>query len=398
MFPLILLLPVYLSAVDQDAVNTWNYYKSDFNNRIAKPLTSDTDFVLQNGETFKANLTCSESAKEFLIITYSGTSEISINISVDKSLNGNFTTYTLSGISGICSSAVIKCTPNTWNDCKYYNYSYDGINFSLNQISYQDTSGCYCTNSSCGSPAEHYKRSILGEIGGPISEVFNKFYSSYIISKVDNDNTHVTYYAYDQSTCQNYDGDIGAAYSQTNDIHISQKSETMQTEQSNDENSVYYMTIDSMNNQTENEFDEEISIVKEVNKDITVSGDTSDYSFTYMGKTQSEDGEWVLNNEDGTMQIDFSNPEVKYCLVKWLQLNTQIHTDGTEHTTQNNEIESWQQEIRECTGADYSVCPVNTDKGELIKYPCGEINAFAEATSALTALKEMADDISCSSD
>jgi hypothetical protein len=124
---------------------------------------------------------------------------------------------------------------------------------------------------------------------------------------------------------------------------------------------------------------------------IAVEGDTSDYTFTYNSSQKDEDGHWIASNHDGKINIDFLQPDIKYCEVKFLTENTQILSPGD---TKNTTI--WHTKILECTGENYDICPYDTNKGEIVKHPCGEIDNFAEVTSVISILKNETDDISCS--
>jgi hypothetical protein len=70
-------------------------------------------------------------------------------------------------------------------------------------------------------------------------------------------------------------------------------------------------------------------------------------------------------------------------------------SDGETRHSSIGETDTYKTTIRECTGQNYDICPVDTTR-EVIKSQCGENDDFAEVTSALFALQEMANDISCS--
>ena len=82
----------------------------------------------------------------------------------------------------------------------------------------------------------------------------------------------------------------------------------------------------------------------------------------------------------------------------YLEENSTVFTDGQTHHSSRGDTKTWKTKIVECTGDDYSICPVDSSKGELLKHPCGEIDNFAEATSILMAIDEAVDDFSCSLD
>jgi len=378
-----------------DAVNTLNYFKNDFTSNISNPLTTDTDFKTQSGKTFKANITCNEDAKKFITITYSGNSDININVQIDKNLNASFSSYNITGVSGICSNGFIKCNLDSWNGCKYYQYTYNNA-LSINEVSFNQLSGCSCINSSCNNSSQHYKKSILGDIGGTLLNLFSNYYNDYDVSLSVHNSSKIEYLAKKHGSCINNQGEKGIGYTQTDDNTMLAKTEELKASQSGDENSTYSIVTNSVNNQNNHSYSSELDDLKEVQKNISIDGDENDYSYSYSAKTKGGDGSWYVKNDDSSMQIDFTNTDSKYCEVKYLKTNSQVHTDETQHTTQNNEDNMWHTDIRECTGTNKDICPYDVSAGEMIKHPCGQIDNFAEATSQLQALQDMADDISCS--
>jgi len=97
------------------------------------------------------------------------------------------------------------------------------------------------------------------------------------------------------------------------------------------------------------------------------------------------------------VNINWANPDIKYCEIKFLEENTVVFSDGETHHSSTGDTQTWKTKIIECTGDDYSVCPYDSSKGEMIKHPCGDIDNFAEATSIMMAVDEATDDFTCSS-
>ena len=112
---------------------------------------------------------------------------------------------------------------------------------------------------------------------------------------------------------------------------------------------------------------------------------------SWLKVTQNEDGSWSVRNDNAKVNIDFLNPNIKYCEIKYLEENSTVFTDGQTHHSSRGDTKTWKTKIVECTGDDYSICPVDSSKGELLKHPCGEIDNFAEATSILMAIDEAVD-------
>ena len=368
--------------------------KGHFNNvqtNVAAPLTSNSDFKTVNGsKSFKANLTCNETIKPFLEISYSGTSDITINVSIDTDLNGSKDKiFSFDGVSGVGTNGIIKCTTNSWKNCKYFLWNISNNNLTLSETVLTNLGGPYCINSSCGSLSVNQKINVLDTIGGAISSMYQSSNSNYLITKTQNDGNKIVFYGQNYQDCTNYKEQ---APSKSHDLDTT----NIIASQSKDENSVYYVLNEEVKNQNTNKFDTDVKQTTVIKNSVSVKGDTSDYTFTYSGKTQNEDGSWSTRNDNAKVNIDFLNPNIKYCEIKYLEENSILFSDGQTHHSSSGDTKTWKTKIVECTGNDYSICPVDTSKGEIIKHPCGQIDNFAEATSILMAIDEAVDDFSCS--
>ena len=362
----------------------------NFKSNISQPMTSNSDFkTVDNSQSFNANLTCGEQTKSFLDISYSGSSDITISVKLDTNLDGvKNKSFTLTNVSGVATNGLVKCNSSTWSNCNYYSYSLNSDDLLLSSVNQFDLGGIYCINSSCGSIAASEKQNILDTIGGAIASLYQNSNSKYLITKTTNDGSHIEFYGQDYKNCQNYQEDRATGSLDTTNVIQSQ---------SNDENSVYYTLNNSVENENTNNFDNNVDNTLEANKGVSVEGDTSDYSFTYVGKQQNTDGSWSLNNDDAKVNINWANPDIKYCEIKFLEENTVVFSDGETHHSSTGDTQTWKTKIIECTGDDYSVCPYDSSKGEMIKHPCGDIDNFAEATSIMMAVDEATDDFTCSS-
>ncbi|KLE06338.1 hypothetical protein N5U00_08095 [Aliarcobacter butzleri] len=368
--------------------------KGHFNNvqtNVAAPLTSNSDFKTVNGsKSFKANLTCNETIKPFLEISYSGTSDITINVSIDTDLNGSKDKiFSFDGVSGVGTNGIIKCSTNSWKNCKYFLWNISNNNLTLSETVLTNLGGPYCINSSCGSLSVNQKINVLDTIGGAISSMYQSSNSNYLITKTQNDGNKIVFYGQNYQDCTNYKEQ---APSKSHDLDTT----NVIASQSKDENSVYYVLNEEVKNQNTNKFDTDVKQTTVIKNSVSVKGDTSDYTFTYSGKTQNEDGSWSTRNDNAKVNIDFLNPNIKYCEIKYLEENSILFSDGQTHHSSSGDTKTWKTKIVECTGNDYSICPVDTSKGEIIKHPCGQIDNFAEATSILMAIDEAVDDFSCS--
>lgn len=364
---------------------------SNVQTNVAAPLTSNSDFKTVNGsKSFKANLTCNETVKPFLEISYSGTSDITINISIDTDLNGSKDKiFSFDGVSGVGTNGIIKCSTNSWKNCKYFLWNISNNNLTLSETVLTNLGGPYCINSSCGSLSVNQKINVLDTIGGAISSMYQSSNSNYLITKTQNDGNKIVFYGQNYQDCTNYKEQ---APSKSHDLDTT----NVIASQSKDENSVYYVLNEEVKNQNTNKFDTDVKQTTVIKNSVSVKGDTSDYTFTYSGKTQNEDGSWSTRNDNAKVNIDFLNPNIKYCEIKYLEENSILFSDGQTHHSSSGDTKTWKTKIVECTGNDYSICPVDTSKGEIIKHPCGQIDNFAEATSILMAIDEAVDDFSCS--
>ncbi|MDN5052902.1 hypothetical protein PJV92_10215 [Aliarcobacter butzleri] len=364
---------------------------SNVQTNVAAPLTSNSDFKTVNGsKSFKANLTCNETVKPFLEISYSGTSDITINVSIDTDLNGSKDKiFSFDGVSGVGTNGIIKCSTNSWKNCKYFLWNISNNNLTLSETVLTNLGGPYCINNSCGSLSVNQKINVLDTIGGAISSMYQSSNSNYLITKTQNDGNKIVFYGQNYQDCTNYKEQVP---SKSHDLDTT----NVIASQSKDENSVYYVLNEEVKNQNTNKFDTDVKQTTVIKNNVTVKGDTSDYTFTYSGKTQNEDGSWSTRNDNAKVNIDFLNPNIKYCEIKYLEENSILFSDGQTHHSSSGDTKTWKTKIVECTGNDYSICPVDTSKGEIIKHPCGQIDNFAEATSILMAIDEAVDDFSCS--
>lgn len=370
--------------------NLRSHFSGNFQSNVSAPLTSNADFkTVNSSKSFSANLTCKDTVNPFLEISYSGTSDITINVNIDTDLNGTKDkTFSFSGVSGVGANGVIKCDSNTWNNCKYFLWSLSNNNLTLQESTLSQLGGIYCINSSCENISSTRKSSILDTIGGAISSMYQSSNSNYLITKTKNNGNEIIFFGQNYQNCQNYQGNIN----QNQNLDTTNIINT----QSNDKSSPYYVLNKSVENQNNNNFDNDVKQTTDVRNSVTVKGNTNDYTFSYTGKQKNEDGSWTTKNSNAKVNIDFLNPNIKYCEIKYLEENTIIFTDGKTHHSSSGDKQTWKTKIVECAGNTYENCPIDSNKGELIKHPCGDIDNFAEATSILTTVSEAANDFSCS--
>jgi hypothetical protein len=367
--------------------STLNYFKSDLSGTINKPITTDQKLKTVDGsKEGDVKLLCAEgSTKEFLEIGYSGNSDITISVQLDKNLDGEKeTNYSFSGISGVCSNGVIKCSLGTWNNCKVYKWTYNSNTLNLSQSTSEYVSGCYCINSSCGSLAATEKKNIIADISGAISPLISNS-SEYIITKAENNGETVKYWGQDYSNCS-------SSYGSKPNISLDGSNMQSATDSAiisgaNDDKSAYYILNEGAGNNMTLDSTYKSSLTSRTTtiRSSSVNPSGNDYAYS-----DSLNGSIV--NVSGTLLLG-SNEEAKYCEVEWSVNNTDVFDDGTNRANSTNSNKSKLSEIRECTD-NWTNCPIN--EGESIKHQCGAIDNFVEVTGALNAVSEATKDMVCS--
>lgn len=375
------LLATCLVYADDTGKQSRNYVVSNFNSAIANPMTTDTNFTTMDGKkSFKGNLTCGSSTTSFLEVSYTGTSDINVSVKLDKDLNGTKeSNFTFSGISGVGANGVVKCNANSWSNCKYYTFSYNGSSLSLVEQSRLNTGGLYCINSSCGSLSTTNQTDILNSLGGAITGVLSAYHSNYMVTKTSNTGTKIEYFGQSLSNCNG--GNTSMPFSETNgDIILKQKVDSNMSS-----NIVYNNVISSSQNYTKtntytNTFSNYKTTNQQMNNTLTLN---NDLSFSYSTTQGTGTGSLVGANLTSA----------KYCQITREVKGSDVYSDGTNKTVTSS-TKTYEDEILQCTGANYDVCPIVA--GETIKYNCGQISNFAEVTSALSAVEEATNDFTCS--
>lgn len=381
LFFFLLLAGSSLLAQDTTGNTSRNYVVSNFNSAIANPMTTDTNFTTMDGKkSFKANLTCGSSTVSFLEITYTGTSDINVTVKLDKNLDGiKESTYNFTGISGVGANGVVKCNSNSWANCRYYSFSYNGSLLSLYEESRTKLGGLYCINSSCGSLSATNQTDILNSLGGAISGVLSAYHSNYMVTKTSNTGTKIEYFGQSLSNCNG--GNTSMPFSETNgDIILKQKVDSNMSS-----NIVYNNVISSSQNYTKtntytNTFSNYKTTNQQMNNTLTLN---NDLSFSYSTTQGTGTGSLVGANLTSA----------KFCQITREVKGSDVYSDGTNKTVTSS-TKTYEDEILQCTGANYDVCPIVA--GETIKYNCGQISNFAEVTSALSAVEEATNDFTCS--
>ena len=363
-----------------EAKNLNTHFSSDFQSTIVSPGSGAGSYTTLDGNsTFNANITCEGATQSVADISYTGTSDIEININVD--MNGDGTKekhYSFSGISGICSDGLIKCDVGTWNNCQYYKYQHNQNNLYLEQSNRANLSNCYCINSSCNNVSSRDTQRVLNDISAVIYEVLQRQMPRFVLTRINNDNSVVEIYGENQDTCRNYQtGNSNYTYNETDNTSlINQGNESMTTELNNP-NSAMTTLVNASTNEDSIDFTTEKNHLRTRSSSIPAA--------TENEKIVSAAGETF----DMSRMEDFE--ETKYCQVEKPVVNSHVYTDGL---SANREFVEY--ELRECVGDNNDICPI--DSGESVKYECGEVNEknFNESVAGLGALNEIAKDITCS--
>ncbi len=361
-----------------------SHFSKNFQSTIVAPGTSSGSFKTVDGNTsFQANMTCEAASISVSDISYTGSSDISINIKMDLNYDGiKETNNNLNNVSGICADGVIKCDINTWNNCSYYNYSFSSSGISVNLSTNQNnTPNCYCINSSCGSPSVNNKKAILDDITAGVYNILQANLPRFVLTQANNDGVTSSIYGENQDECGNYQ--VGSRDIQMDSNSIINQGEAQLASNQTDPDTPAGFILNATNNELSFDYTSEKNELKtktlntpaatESNKIISANGETFDMS-----------------------NIEDSNP-IQYCQVEKLVSNSQVYTDqSTSYTSNTANTQMAEYELRECTGVDYSVCPI--DSGESVKYQCGDVNqdSFNESISGINAVQSMANDMTCS--
>lgn len=173
-------------AMKQNAINPFvgtgqNLYTLDGtqNGNVAMPTPSSNAFLT-------------------LSIIPSATGDLqTVLASQDLNMDGNLVGMSPFGpVAGICANGLISCTPNTFTNCKYFQWSAAPAGLlTLNQVDPTALAGCYCINNSCGSNLALLNLStILRDIGGGAVAAAMKWNPRFTLSSASITNGSVAYY------------------------------------------------------------------------------------------------------------------------------------------------------------------------------------------------------------
>ena len=363
-----------------------NHFKGDLGSTINAPLSSNAPIVSVDGKSKGVvSLTCDENNPdkknvEYLNISYNGSDDIYISVSVDRNLDGvKEGNFTFSGISGICNNGFAKCGYNTFDkNCEYYQWDMQGDTLYGKKAKADDMVGCYCTTARCGGLASNQRKRVLDDISASISRFFGSK-ESFLISGAINDGYSVKYYGSDQTSCNQ-----GKMPNVSRDTHLESAGSDEMARQLANKDSLYSSFQQSAVNNNMKLDDNTKNSIKGIQNttDKSLSYNTGNLSYSYADK----DGKKVDNSYQAE-KLD----KIKYCEVSYSEVSPSVFGDNTVRGQSTNSNTIKKGAIRECKG---DVCPINT--GESIKHACGGIDDFAEVIGALSGVEDAVGDMTCS--
>lgn len=362
-----------------------NSLKSYFSNNQESAFNSLQGGKMQTVDGSKSadvRLSCEEvKSGDFLKVSYTGTSDINVNIAIDKNVDGRIDqNYVFDGVSGICSNGLVKCDKNSWRNCEYYQYSY-GNSLSLVKTSINNMSACYCINSSCGSLAQKNQAKILEDIASPIYSALSSK-SQLVLSKAGIQGNSIIYKGDDFASC-NLNGSSPVVSSDSNLEALAQAQARKDLNNSNSVYSIFYAGTDnniSLDDSFKNKLSSDyLDVGDSVRSNI--SGNNLNFSYT-----DSSTGKKV----NASVQIS-NKKDITFCEVRVAYTDTSAFSDETNRHNSTNNTTMYKGEIRECVN---NACPVKS--GELVKHNCGNISDMGEILGQLSAIDEASKDMVCS--
>lgn len=371
-------------------------YGTNIKSTLIEPMTSTSSqfTTLDGSKTFSANMTCGDTTKNFITITYNlGSPQNGIVpiVKIDKDLDGTMDyTYTSPyTASAICSNGIAVCPSGNFTanaSCSYYQWSYNGSALSLVSVASNTMTQCKCVNDTCNSPAKTEKDSLVSTISSNVYSAISSYSTKYIVSDVNITSGVAYYYGQRTDACSNYQGTVAT----TGTSSTIDASAEMITQGSNNDSS-YTALLGTSSNYSANS----PSVTTQVSTTISSSKSALSSTTNTDGTTDFGTKDYSTSTSiNGHVGIPLTSEDDKYCQVQWLGTSNEVFTDSTERSTATTSGEQWQTETRLCVN---DVCPYSASKGESIKHDCGNINNFSEAAGAFAALQELADDITCGS-
>ena len=380
------------SAASLSSLIKSNY--SDFNNKIALPVTSGSQVTTLDGtKSGTINMTCNTDKILMSKISISGSNNITINVKLDINLDGTFEkNLAFNSISGIHTTGVFKCSNNATN-CTYYGWNYSNGTLQLANIDKSNAIGAYCINDTCGSLYTKNLSQILNDVSGTITALIQST-TNLVVTNVMSSSSITEIYAQKYDNCSNTS--TSALYGSSSSIPseatlLSQANNAVFTSETN----AVISTIsanENANKVTSSDLADIKTIASKSTNSVTVSSsDQRDISYTSTHKDTS--GTFVTSSNNSSMNFEHIDPD--YCMVEWFEMYTNVTTDEKVRGVTATGLKTTKKsETRLCSGQYNNICPISA--GEKIKYDFGKLNkSINEATAALNVLKGVVDDMIC---
>lgn len=394
---LILLLPFTLYGLDpivsdglKFSEGLLNNHTNNFQSSLVEPVTNGgTVTSIDTSSIYTAKpLKCSDSAKsgKLLTIRYSEGKNISILVKGDFNLDGSVeNSWVFSNVDGVCADGVVKCAVG-WSEgsCEYYKWAFSLTTLTINKVSTNNVSNCFCTTTSCGNVAVSQKREILNTLLIGITKTMVSHNEDYIFTETKNNGSVASQYAISQTGCatsttglqknvslqdlknntliekNHQDGTPSAAYA------------FMKAEKNNidaSKHSTYLKSLGAQENRLSNT--------------IKIDYDKSKVEHYSDGKFS------------GTAQLADLNlvaPTETYCKVEIMKDKSVVYSDSSTGVNENNDMKRHSILIRKC---DKGACLYDSSTEKLLENCSTHTNNFKETTSKLQALTEAAKDMVC---
>ncbi|GEM_PF-2206319 len=375
-----------------------NSYKSGFSQKVSSPMTTDATITTYDGtKSGNAKLLCSgtsSSSYPFATISYNGSDNVTVDVKLDTNSDGTIDKInSFSGISGIHASGVIKCS-SAFTGCTYYDWTYSASTKDLLLTTTANKSGAYCINNSCGEiSATQYMR-ILGDITGSIIGAIQGGNGIIITKTIEGTSNKV--FTNDYSNCS---ASNSGSYDTSSGIPNSSTVNSLSSSQNKDNNYGSFILEGTLQNESKNKVNQsDLSDMKEVVKSTSTARYSSSEpnQIEYNSKIKDENGNWVTSSQSAQV-IGTDVVQKRSCMVQWNETYTPVISDNTVKGvgSGNGVSQTEKTELRECTGAGNDICP--TSSGETVRYACDKMNnQLGEAASAISTMKEIGEDMSCS--
>ena len=198
-------------SLGNDIRNTWNT-KGALSNNVTKPITTGQTPIrtLDGTQGAFAKIACPSTSKLFEVLVQPGpTKDLNfIQVSIDSDLDGtlDLTQKYMGPISGICANGFVSCDAGTWNNCRWYEWYYDGTTLDAVTSTPGKLGGCFCINTGCtpGSIMQ-MKGQILETLGSGISGALSMKKPGFAATRAYIDGFLITFFGQNAGECTTYD-------------------------------------------------------------------------------------------------------------------------------------------------------------------------------------------------